>query len=220
MWGHTEIPLHPRLETIKYNSIYIYYLISTPRSNFHKIFCHEDLFINQQSIVIAKTYCLSFLLLFVTMWILNIYPTLALLVVTFAIVQSLWSKITRLLWLSACCRCKTNITLTPGVEWLISRRTLFLLSFRIYIFLCRLMVAVLTIVHSSSRHPGCRQFHSSWSITWLRLHWRFCLGPPMSLFTSVFGNCEVFSTFFAKIVSLCLYLSKKWATLCYVTKCL
>ena len=153
MWGHTEIPLHPRLETIKYNSTYIYYLISTPRSNFHKIFCHEDLFINQQSIVIAKTYCLSFLSLFVTMWILNIYPTLALLGVTFAIVQSLWSKITRLLRLSACCRCKTNITLTLGVEWLISRRTLFLLSFRIYIFLCRLMVAVLTIVHSSSRHP-------------------------------------------------------------------
>ena len=141
MWGHTEIPLHPRLETIKYNSIY--YLISL-RQDLTRIFVMR---------IHSLTYCLSFLLLFVTMWILNIYPTLALLGVTFSIVQSLWSKITRLLRLSACCRCKTNITLTLGVEWLISRRTLFLLSSRIYIFLCRLMVAVLTIVHSSSRPP-------------------------------------------------------------------
>ena len=141
MWGHTEIPLHPRLETIKYNSIY--YLISL-RQDLTRIFVMR---------IHSLTYCLSFLLLFVTMWILNIYPTLALLGVTFSIVQSLWSKITRLLRLSAFCCCKTNITLTLGVEWLISRRTLFLLSFRIYIFLCRLMVAVLTIVHSSSRHP-------------------------------------------------------------------
>ena len=144
MWGHTEIPLHPRLETIKYNSIY--YLISL-RQDLTRIFVMR---------IHSLTYCLSFLLLFVTMWILNIYPTLALLGATFAIVQSLWSKITRLLRLSAFCCCKTNITLTLGVEWLISRRTLFLLSFRIYIFLCRLMVAVLTIVHSSSRHPVTR----------------------------------------------------------------
>ena len=181
MWGHTEIPLHPRLETIKYNSIY--YLISL-RQDLTRIFVMR---------IHSLTYCLSFLLLFVTMWILNIYPTLALLGVTFSIVQSLWSKITRLLRLSACCRCKTNITLTLGVEWLITDQQeniifAFLQNLHIFVQINGRCANNRSFVIPSSRHPGCRQFHSSWSITWLRLHWRLCLGPPMSLFTLVFEN--------------------------------